>query len=164
MRVAAQLKRLLAERCDALREHAGREFTMAPRPERLLQLSQAPGVPRLKLERLQAIALAALQGRLDTERLRVSERAQAIAALSALPGVGPWTAELILMRGSGVTDELTATEPRVFQAVGSAYGLGRAANAAELVEIAQAWRPYRSWVSVLLVSRLMRMARDEAAA
>jgi DNA-3-methyladenine glycosylase II len=159
MRVAAQLKLRLAERCGGLRQHDGREFIAAPPPARLLELTQAPGVPRLKLERLQGIARAALAGKLDTEQLRARERVEAIAALSTLAGVGLWTAELIFMRGCGVSDELTASEPRVFEAVGEAYGLGRAASAAELCELAQGWRPYRSWVSVLLVSRFMRASR-----
>jgi hypothetical protein len=60
------------------------------------------------------------------------------------------------MRGSGVPDELTQTEPRVFEAVGRAYGLGRAATPDELLSFAEGWRPFRTWMSVLFVSQWMR--------
>jgi DNA-3-methyladenine glycosylase II len=156
MRVAARLKHKLAEHTDSLMRAEGEEFALAPRPERLLELGAVAGIPELKLERLRRLAAAALAGVLDTERLRALGRADALAQLSTLPGVGPWTAELIRMRGTGVVDELTATEPRVYEAVGHAYGLGRAASAEELDRLAERWRPYRSWISVLLVSRWMR--------
>jgi DNA-3-methyladenine glycosylase II len=156
MRMAARMKRTLAEHTGSIVLENGEQFTLAPAPEQLLLLSHVQGLPALKLERLQALALAALEGRLASERLRRLERSAALAELSTLPGVGPWTAELIRMRGTGVMDELTSTEPRVFEAVGAAYGLGGAATARELHEIAEGWRPYRSWIAVLLVSRWMR--------
>lgn len=156
MRMAARTKRTLAEHAGSVLIDQGQEFALAPEPKRLLELGHVPGLPDLKLKRLQTLASAALSGQLLSERLRQLSRADALAELSLLPGVGAWTAELIRMRGMGVVDELTATEPRVFAAVGHAYGLGGAATTRELHEIAQGWQPYRSWICVLLVSRFMR--------
>jgi len=162
MRLAARLKRTLAAQTDSIVCSHEQEFVLTPRPERLIALGDVAGVPGLKLERLRVLAAAALSGALGTERLRALPRREALAQLSTLPGVGHWTAELIRMRGTGVVDELTSTEPRVFEAVGHAYGLGRAASETELEQLAQAWRPYRSWISVLLVSRWMRATALDA--
>lgn len=60
------------------------------------------------------------------------------------------------MRGTGVVGEHTASEPRVLEAVGHAYALGRAATPDELDRLAQQCRPYRGWICALLVSRWMR--------
>jgi DNA-3-methyladenine glycosylase II len=67
-----------------------------------------------------------------------------------LPGIGPFGAELVLIRGAGVPDRFPEHEPRVHMAIRAAYGLPDDAPLEELERIAEAWRPYRSWMAVLL--------------
>jgi DNA-3-methyladenine glycosylase II len=151
---AATLKRALASELGDAVDIAGRTMHVAPRPERLAALESFPGIPELKVERLRAVGRAAADGVLDSARLRALDADEALADLRALPGVGPWTAEHILMRGTGPTDTLPSAEPRVFEAVRQAFGLAVPPSLSALARLAEAWRPWRMWVSVLAVSAL----------
>lgn len=154
MPLAASLKQRLAIATGAVAEGFGRTFHPSPAPRALLALEAFPGLPAEKLARLHAVALAALDGRLDAERLRALPRERALEDLRAIRGVGPWTAEHVLVRGCGSVDELPAAEPRVLRAIAEAYGLEREPTAAEALRIAERWRPYRTWITVLLVMNL----------
>jgi 3-methyladenine DNA glycosylase/8-oxoguanine DNA glycosylase len=90
-------------------------------------------------------------GELDGARLRAMEPEQALDALRSLPGVGPFSAGLILVRGANHPDVFPAAEPRLHRAMRAAYARPDA-SAAELDRIAEAWRPFRSWVSMLFRS------------
>jgi DNA-3-methyladenine glycosylase II len=109
-----------------------------------------PGISAEKLVRLHGIAYAALDGKLDADTLRALPRDAALEHLQKLRGVGRWTAGHILLRGAGIRDELPGMEPRVMAGVAKAYGLKRP-SLASLVRISDGWRPFRMWVSVLIV-------------
>ena len=94
------------------------------------------------VEQLRAPAEAALGGRLGRDRLRAMDPDDAIDELQELPGIGPFSAELILIRGVGAPDLLHRHEPRLSHAARAAYGLP---DDADLAPTAEAWRPYRSW-------------------
>jgi DNA-3-methyladenine glycosylase II len=124
-----------------------------PAPGALAALPDAvPGLPALKAQRLRALGAAALAGDLDTARLRALSREEALAALQALPGIGPFGAELVLLRGAGDPDAFPANEPRLHAAMRAAYGLRDDAEPDELRAIADGWRPFRSWAAFLLRS------------
>ena len=74
----------------------------------------------------------------------------AVEELQRLPGVGPFTAQGIVVRGAGEPDYLATAEPRLARAAALAYGLDAPLAPEELARRGEAWRPYRSWVSVLL--------------
>ena len=65
---------------------------------------------------------------------------------------GPFGAALILVRGAGHPDVLPLAEVRLKHAVAHAYG--REHDDAEIAELAEAWRPFRSWVTFLLRNAL----------
>ncbi|MEU4209441.1 AlkA N-terminal domain-containing protein [Streptomyces sp. NPDC026206] len=71
-----------------------------------------------------------------------SDWVQARARLAALPGIGPWTAGLIAMRGLGDPDAFLPTDLGVRRA---AAGLGLPATPAALTRHATAWRPWRAY-------------------
>lgn len=125
-------------------------------PARLLQVHTFPGVSPEKLRRLHGIAEAALDGMLDAERLRGLPREQALRELRTLRGVGEWTAAHILLRGAATIDEPAFGEPRVRRGFALAHSLARDPSEAELVAHAETWRPYRTWVCVLLAAFLAR--------
>jgi DNA-3-methyladenine glycosylase II len=162
MPVAAAIKQRLAVATGSIAEGYGRTYHPAPAPQALLSLQSFAGLSAEKLARLHAVALAALDGKLATARLRAMPRADAVHELEAIRGVGPWTAEHIVMRGCGAIDELPASEPRVLRAIAEAYGLASVPTAAEAQRIAESWRPYRMWISVLMVSNLRRTPRWNA--
>ena len=131
-------------------EVAGERLAAFPTPEQLLEVGSFPSIPEIKLERLHGVARAAAGGELDAEQLRHEDPDAAMARLRRIPGIGPFSASLILIRGSGVSDVPVDQEPRLADTVGRLYGLPRPASAAELARIAEPWRPFRTWVAVLL--------------
>jgi DNA-3-methyladenine glycosylase II len=120
-----------------------------PAPFRLLALTGYPGLSSTKIDRLHAVARAAQTGRLDRAHLRSITEAEALAELQTIDGIGPFFAQGILYRGAGRTDGLL-TDDMTMAAIRRAYGLGVDTPVAELVELAEKWRPYRGWVTVLL--------------
>jgi DNA-3-methyladenine glycosylase II len=148
-RQSAVIKRGLAERLGDRPTIAGIEVPAFPRPSRLLELTEHPGLNAEKVRRLHGLARAALDGRLDTERLRAMEPEAALAALRELPGVGPFTADAVLYRGCGVADGLPASDELGQTVIRDLYELA-AVTAADVERLASAWRPYRMWAIVLL--------------
>ncbi|MCO5968083.1 DNA-3-methyladenine glycosylase family protein [Actinoallomurus soli] len=145
---AAGIKQRMAERLgDAVGGVAS-----FPGPERLLAVTDVPGLPPVKIDRLHGIARAALNGDLDAGRLRAMETAQALVELQRIPGIGLFSAELILIRGAGHPDVFPASERRLHDEMAHEYGL-HGPSPARLAAIAEAWRPYRSWVGLLLRAR-----------
>ena len=148
---AAMIKEQLAREHGTRLTVDGDEVLIVPAPGRLLEVTSLSGLPAEKLRRLHGIAEATLEGRLEAERLRAMAEPAALADLESLRGVGPWTAAHILYRGAGITDAFAGGEPRLARAAELAYGLEHTPSRAELVELAEGWRPYRMWVAILLV-------------
>lgn len=71
-------------------------------------------------------------------------------ALQKLPGIGPFSAELIMLRGAGDADAFPNTEMRLHKAMAQEYELGENPDLKTLLDIAENWRPYRTWVGLLL--------------
>jgi DNA-3-methyladenine glycosylase II len=155
---AASIKQGLAERLGARVEMEGRQLCAFPAPQVLRKASRLEGIPERKLPWLQAIAEAAIEGLLDGARLRSLEPSQALAQLRGLPGIGPFGAELILIRGAAHPDLFATHERRLHEEVARAYGL-HDPSIGTLLEVAERWRPYRSWVALLL----RRRREDETA-
>jgi DNA-3-methyladenine glycosylase II len=144
---AITLRQRLAEAYGTVLTVAGQPVPVVPTPSRLREVEQLPGVPPDRIPRLHAIAEAAQRGDLDLDRLTALELQAAKAQLQQLPGIGPFYSSLIMVRGCGLTDVL-AVEPQVLNHLEPTYGRG--VDAAELERLAEAWRPWRTWVLVML--------------
>jgi DNA-3-methyladenine glycosylase II len=150
MRQARVVKdRLAAEHGDPI-EVGDTIVRPFPRPQRLVDIEHVQGISAMKVARLRDLARAALDGVLDTERLRALPQDEALAELRSLPGVGPWTAQAILMRGCGVADSLPLEDDISRTAVASLYGLAEPPDDATWTAMSDLWRPYRMWATVLL--------------
>jgi DNA-3-methyladenine glycosylase II len=152
MAQAAKLQIAIAEAAGDVVEIDGDTIASFPRPQSILARDGFKGVQPEKWTRLQAVARAALDGRLERDRLLGMPYEEARADLLAIRGVGAWTADAILVRGCGPTDLLPLAEPRLHEMVGRLYGK-------RVEEVAERWRPFRTWVSVLLVSEHFELAR-----
>jgi DNA-3-methyladenine glycosylase II len=149
VQAAAIKARITAEHGEII-DVGGRTVRAFPSPAKLAQLSTVNGLSEIKLQRLRGIAEAALDGTLGAARLRSLPRSQALEELITIPGIGPFSAELILLRGAGDPDHTPTAEPRVVRAMAIAYGMKAPPSAADIAEISDAWKPYRSWVALLL--------------
>jgi DNA-3-methyladenine glycosylase II len=141
-------RRMAAEHGDTIAAD-GVELSAFPQPQVLLGLPEIAGLPNEKVQRLHGIAQAAIAGVLDRARLRSRSAEAALAELSALRGVGPFSSQGILFRGAGVVDAVT-DDPVSKQAVQRLYSLDHLPDHAEVLRAAEPWRPFRMWSLVLL--------------
>lgn len=149
----AQARRLLqklSKQHGKVFELDGQELSAAPLPEAMLQVTSFPGLNAERMQRLHAIAQAALDGRLDPGKIKKSNPDTAIAEIRRLPGMGPFYASLIVIRSSGVRDVLPLNEPRTLEYIKYFYGLPKTPDLETYLQIAEKWEPYRTWAVVLL--------------
>lgn len=146
---AAVLKERIAAGYGERRTVDGVELDAFPAPQRLLDVAGDLALPAVKRGRLRGIARAALAGDLDAAYLRSLDPATALAQLQRIDGIGPFSAELILVRGAGAPDVFPTKERRLHESMADLYELSRP-TLAELAAVAGRWSPYRSWVSVLI--------------
>jgi DNA-3-methyladenine glycosylase II len=149
IRQAARVKAAMAAKLGTSITIHGEKLDAFPAPTRLATLDDFPGLFGRKAEYLRGIAEAAIAGQLDPGGLRAVPEEAALERLGAIPGIGPFSAELILLRGVGTTDRAPVTESRLGRAVTLAYGEGEP-SMARLAEITETWRPFRTWVTLLV--------------
>ncbi len=150
MPYAASLRRRIADEHGEAVTVDGLELRAFPPPERIATLDAVEGLSERKLENLRALAGAALAGRLDGERLRAMDPDVALVELQALPGVGPFTAQGIVVRGANAPDVAAFDVPRLGEEVARVYGLDAPPGRADLEALSDGWRPFRAWIHVLL--------------
>jgi DNA-3-methyladenine glycosylase II len=152
---AAKLKMAIARDYGDAVELRGVVHHVFPSPRAVAGIDRVAGLTDEKLARLKGVALAALQGKLDAQHLRAMTETDALVELQSLPGVGPWTASHIFYRGAAPHDGLPTAEPRVLHGLAHAYGLD-SPSPETFERLAEAWRPFRMWVCVLLSRHLAR--------
>ena len=102
------------------------------------------GVPRTRGAAIAAVARSVAGGELRLDGSANLE--DSLAQLQELPGIGPWTAQLIAMRALGEPDALPAGDLGLRRSLGRA---GKLASAAEVEARAEAWRPWRAYGAML---------------
>jgi 3-methyladenine DNA glycosylase/8-oxoguanine DNA glycosylase len=147
MTQAATIKRNLALRLGEEVDVHGVVLPSFPAPAVLRAQPRVPMVSELKSDRLKAVAEAAEAGSLDAADLRALPLAEALTRLKLLPGIGDFSAELVLLRGAAHPDGFPDAETRLHEEMRRTYP---ATTKAELREVAETWSPYRTWVSLLL--------------
>ena len=148
---AFKMKRALVERYGESVAHEGRTSWLFPEPARLAEADPADlreiQFSRQKSEYVRSLASLVAEDRIDWAELAAMPSEAAIKALTALRGVGRWTAEYLLMRGLGHEDVIPAADVGLQSAIGRAYGLGRKATEAEVRALAERWAPHRSYAA-----------------
>jgi len=102
------------------------------------------GLSRQKLGYLKDLARHAATGRLPLDALAGLPDEAVIEALTAIRGVGVWTAQMFLMFRLGRLDVLPVLDLGIQKGMRHTYGLRRLPKPAQMERIAAAWRPYRS--------------------
>ena len=97
-------------------------------------------MPRSRGRTLVALCTAVAEGRLDLDA--GADRDETTAQLLALPGVGPWTADYVRMRGLGDPDVLLTTDLGVRRGL---ERLGLADDSRSALAHGERWRPWRSY-------------------
>lgn len=157
---AAGIKARMGEELGPTVEIRGEPVRAFPGPSRLVRLESFPGLFGRKIENLRHLAREAAKGKLEAVHLRSLSIEEALKDLKKLPGIGDFSAELILLRGAGEPDHLPTHEPRLGRAVALAYGLDNPPETEELERMAERWRPYRTWVSLYLRAMFEEETRE----
>ena len=145
VKAAAAIWRRLVDRYD------GR----APTPEEVLAedpetLRAAAGFSRAKVAYLRSLAERVQSGELRLEALHELPDAEVVRALTAVKGIGEWTAHMFLMFTLHRPDVLPVGDLGVRNAAMVLYGLEAPPSPAALTEIAEPWRPHRTRGSLYL--------------
>jgi DNA-3-methyladenine glycosylase II len=128
-----------------------------PSPQELLSVEpselRATGMSTRKGATLRALAELFVDGRLSDTSLAGMNDEQIEAALTEVPGIGPWTAHGFLIVALDRPDVLLSGDLALRRAVQRAYGFDHPPTDDEMTELAEHWRPYRSLaVSYLFAS------------
>ncbi len=118
------------------------------------------GLPAARIATVRAIARALLDGRADFDAGRTLE--DFVERWTALPGIGPWTAQYIAMRALGHPDAFPVGDLVVHRQL--TPGGSARPNAAELSRRAEAWRPWRAYAVIHLWREAARHPRPAVAA
>ena len=116
-------------------------------PEAVLR---AAGLSTGKVLTLRAVAEAVADGRLPLESLADLPADEAAARLTALRGIGPWTAQLYLLSCLGHADAWPPGDIALEEAARLALGLDARPGRVALARIAERWRPHRAVAARLL--------------
>ena len=127
-----------------------------PSPAELLGVTQdslrEAGLSWRKVATLRDLAERLADGRLDPDTLSKLPDDEVIAALTAVPGIGPWTAQGALVLALRRQDVVLPRDLALRKAVRRAYELDHLPSQAEMLDIAEKWRPYRSVATSYLFS------------
>jgi DNA-3-methyladenine glycosylase II len=113
---------------------------MRARKEKLARL----GLSGPKIKALKEIARAVASGKLALATLADIPADAAHGALTAVHGIGPWTADIYLLSSLGHADAWPAGDLALQEAARLAFGLRARPNAKEMVPLAEPWRPHRA--------------------
>jgi DNA-3-methyladenine glycosylase II len=126
-----------------------RQAVEAMTPESLanqdLELLRQQGLSYSKANYILGLAEAFGTGVIDPLALEAMGPAEVIATLTALKGIGPWTAEMFLIFGMGHPDIWSPGDLGLRKAVEAHFGMEQSSS-----EIAERWAPYRSYAALYL--------------
>jgi DNA-3-methyladenine glycosylase II len=129
------------------------------RTDRLKRL----GLSAPKIKAIKAIAGAIAKGAIDLDAVARMEADEAHAALTALHGVGPWTADIYLLFCLGNADAWPAGDLALQESARIAFGLRRRPDGKAMVKLADQWRPWRGVAAHLLWAYYHAVKRREGA-
>lgn len=146
---------------DRLSQVAGGQFSVNGRTFRLFPTASA--IAGLEMKSLKSMQLSQRKaeylrdfshlvstGELDLDGLTKADADTAAASLQRIRGIGPWSANYILMRGSGHPDAFPFGDSGINRAVMTHYRLAAYPDEKYLRKLSEKWRPYRSLAAFYL--------------
>ena len=125
-----------------------------PSPAELLaadpEAVRSVGLSRPKVGYLRSLAEHVESGELELARLSELSDEEVSAELTAVKGLGQWSADMFLIFHLGRPDVLPVGDLGIRRAVERAYDLPELPDAVRLTEIGEPWRPHRSLASLYL--------------
>lgn len=129
-------------------------FDGPPTPETVLDLTEddlrGVGFSRRKVEYVHDLAAHVLDGSLELDRLEALDDEEAIVEISAVRGLGRWTAEVFLLLHLGRPDVIVSGDLGIRKAIMLEDGLAAMPTPKEVVARADPWRPNRSLACLYL--------------
>jgi DNA-3-methyladenine glycosylase II len=127
---------------------------VVPTPRALLDVDEGAlrkaGLSRAKVAYLRDLAERVDDGRLQLDRLPKLSDDEVSAELTAVKGIGQWSADMFLMFQLGRKDVLPVGDLGIRRAVERLYDLPKIPDAPTVLNIGEPWRPYRSLASLYL--------------
>jgi DNA-3-methyladenine glycosylase II len=120
---------------------------------------RSSGMSARKAATLREVAQRFVDGRLSDQSLAAMSDEDVVAALTSIPGIGPWTAHGFLLVALDRPDVLLTGDLALRRAIERAYGFDHLPTDDEMLQVAERWRPYRS----LAVGYLFASEFDEPA-
>jgi DNA-3-methyladenine glycosylase II len=120
-----------------------------PTPQEILndepeELRAAAGLSRAKVSYLRSLAEHVVSGELELAHLDELPDEEVIAELTAVKGLGLWTAQMFLMFHLERPDVLPVGDLGIRRAIERAYGLDVLPDPPAMEQIAEPWRPHRT--------------------
>jgi DNA-3-methyladenine glycosylase II len=119
------------------------------------------GLSAPKIKAIREIGKAVSKGQIDLTAVGNMDADVAHAALSALHGVGPWTADIYLLFCLGHADAFPAGDLAVQESARIAFNLRKRPDSKALTKLAEAWRPWRGVAAHLLWAYYHAVKRRE---
>ena len=135
-----------------------------PDPIRLLALEdtalRGAGFSRSKVVFLRDLAAHVVDQRLDLDRMHEHDDLRVLEQLTAVKGIGQWTAEIFLMFRLKRPDVFPVDDLGLVKAAQRIYGMRQRPSRKRLLKLAEAWRPYRS-IAAWYLWRSARLTNEE---
>lgn len=122
--------------------------------EKILKLEESAmrsaGLSGAKARAIRNFSEKVLSGELRLEDLKKIDEVSVIAELTKVKGIGPWTAEMILMHSLGRLDIFSAGDLGLMKGLKELYGLRSLPDAKKVAKLSKAWSPYRTYAARVL--------------
>lgn len=108
------------------------------------------GLSNSKAETIRGLARAVADGGIDLKTLHTYPDEKITEHLTSLKGIGPWTAEMILMFSLGRTDIFSKGDLGLRKGIMRLYGLKNLPSDRQMEKLTKAWKPYRTYAARVL--------------
>lgn len=152
--VARVLRGLIIETFGRRAEFDGEDYWAFPQPDAIAASSveelRGLKLSQRKAEYVHGVSTRVASGELDLEGLRGLPADEVVERLTAIRGVGPWTAHWLLIGALGEPDGFPSGDLALQRTMGTLVGDGTPMAAGEALAYSERWSPHRSYVTTYL--------------